>query len=152
MPKRCTPHGVPQRKSRVGVDVVRAYRFTRYGVDADTPFVMYVGQASGPLHDLLEQHRCDSAAYITACNPRSRPLADGVNARRQAALAGYLRHSGYAFWPGEGQGADAGWKAEPSFLVVGMPLQAAKALGCQWRQNAILWCGADAVPQLVLMR
>lgn len=154
MPKRLTPHGVPLRKSRVDTNVVRAYRNTRYGVDAATPFAVYVGQASGPLQCLMAQHHCHSAAYITACNPTGRCLADGQNARRQATLANFLRRSGYEFLQGQGQGqgANTHWTAEPSFLVLGMPLQAAKAVGRRWRQNAILWCGADAVPQLVFMR
>ena len=152
MPKRLTPRGVPARKSRVCADLVQAYRNTTYGVDAAAPFAVFVGQASGPLLSLMAQNECHSAAYITACNPMGRRLADGDNARRQVALAAYLRHNGYRFLHGKGQGADRRWQAEPSFLVFGIPLQMAKALGCRWRQNAILWCGADAVPQLVWMR
>ena len=152
MPKRLTPRGVPARKSRVWADLVQAYRNTPYGVAAATPFAVYVGQASGPLLSLMAQNECHSAAYITACNPMGRRLADGDNARRQVALAAYLRHNGYRFLHGKGQGADRCWQAEPSFLVSGIPLQMAKALARRWRQNAILWCGADAVPQLVWMR
>lgn len=152
MPKRLTPRGVPARKSRVCADLVQAYRNTTYAVGVATPFAVYVGQASGTLRSLMAQHQCQSAAYITACNPSGRCLTDGQNAWRQAALAEYLRRSGYVFFSGQGKGADAYWKAEPSFLVLGIPLQMAKALARRWRQNAILWCGADAVPQLVWMR
>jgi hypothetical protein len=152
MPKRFTNRGVPARKSRIGADVLQAYRATSYGVDAVTPFAVCVGQASTPLHNLMVLHQCHSAAYITACNPLGRCLGDADNARRQAALAQHLWQKGYVFFTGEGIGVDDRWAAEPSFLVLGIPLLAAKAVGHRWRQNAILWCGADAVPQLVLLR
>ncbi|UUZ49901.1 DUF3293 domain-containing protein [Massilia sp. B-10] len=44
------------------------------------------------------------------------------------------------------------WPSEPSFLVRGLSLEDASALGRQLRQNAIVWCGADLVPQLILLR
>lgn len=152
MPKRLTPHGVPSRKSRVRTDVVQAYRHAIYGVRAATDFAFYVGQTSTLLQNLMAQHQCHSAAYITACNPKGRRLADRENTRRQAVLAEYLQRSGYLFLPGEGRGADAHWKAEPSFLVLGMSVQVAKAVGRRWRQNAILWCSANALAQLLLLR
>jgi hypothetical protein len=33
-----------------------------------------------------------------------------------------------------------------------MSLEAAKKLAAQLEQNAILWCDADATPQLILLR
>lgn len=152
MPKRLTPRGVSARQTRVCADVVQAYRRTAYGVDADTPFAMAVGQASAPLQGLMARHQCHSVAYITACNPAGRVLADAANAHRQAALAAELQRCGYAFFRGEGRGVDTHWAAEPSFMVLGMPLPLAKTIGRRWGQNAILWCGATGVPQLVLLR
>jgi hypothetical protein len=40
---------------------------------------------------------------------------------------------------------------EPSFLAFGLALEASKTLGKAYEQNAIIWCGADAVPNLVLL-
>ena len=37
-------------------------------------------------------------------------------------------------------------------LILGMDLHTARAWGQQWQQNALLYCGADTVPQLVLLR
>lgn len=152
MPKRHSPRGVPASKSRISAGVLQAYRRTSYGVQTAQPFAMCVGQVSKPLQSLMTLHGCHSAAYITACNPTGRSVGNAENARRQAALAIHLRQCGYVFFQGEGRGVDTHWAPEPSFLVLGMPLQAAKVVGRRWRQNAILWCGGDAALQLVLLR
>ena len=44
------------------------------------------------------------------------------------------------------------WPPEPSYLVLGSALDAAKAIGTELRQNAIVWCGPDCLPQLILLR
>ncbi|WP_443025861.1 DUF3293 domain-containing protein [Sphingomonas sp. RB1R13] len=44
------------------------------------------------------------------------------------------------------------WAGEPSFLVLGIVFDQAKALGDQYQQNAILWASEDAVPRLVTLR
>jgi len=36
--------------------------------------------------------------------------------------------------------------------VPGLSLEASKSLGARFEQNAIVWSGADAVPQLILLR
>jgi len=41
---------------------------------------------------------------------------------------------------------------EPSLLVFGLPLETAGPLGKKLDQNAIVWCGGDAVPELILLR
>lgn len=53
--------------------------------------------------------------------------------------------------PGFGQGADGDWTPEPSFLVLGIPLETAKFLAGKYSQNAFLWCPETAVPELVWM-
>ncbi len=51
-----------------------------------------------------------------------------------------------------GQHPSNSWAGEESFLVFGVSLEAAKALGRRFEQNAIVWSAADAVPQLILLR
>lgn len=69
-----------------------------------------------------------------------------------AGIRSGLTARGLQFMPGVGVGADPKWQGEPSVLVLGLPLQHARALGTSYLQNAIVWCGEDAVPQLVLLR
>jgi len=43
------------------------------------------------------------------------------------------------------------WSAETSYRVLSILLESAKSLGNQYDPNAIVWCGSDAVPQLILL-
>ena len=43
------------------------------------------------------------------------------------------------------------WPGEDSFLVLGISLEAVKTLGRRFGQNAVLWCDATAIPQLILL-
>lgn len=51
-----------------------------------------------------------------------------------------------------GQHPSNAWAGEESFLCFGISLEAAKALGRRFEQNAIVWSAADAIPQLILLR
>jgi hypothetical protein len=51
-----------------------------------------------------------------------------------------------------GQHPSNKWPGEEIFLVLGLYFEAAKALGERFGQNAIVWCGIDAVPQLIVLR
>jgi hypothetical protein len=44
-----------------------------------------------------------------------------------------------------------GWPPKPSVLVFGLELQAAGSMGQRFEQNALLWCGGDGVPRLVVL-
>jgi hypothetical protein len=138
--------------SLVAPATVAAYRETEYRVGGQGGLVLRVGQRS---RDLLAAHSSagvDCSAFVTACNPHSAPLSAAANLERQAALAEELRRLGFAYREGIGQHPDNGWPGEPSFLVLGISLEDARALGERYGQNAIVWSGADAVPQLVMLR
>ena len=53
---------------------------------------------------------------------------------------------------GTGQHPSNRWPGEASYLIFGLTLEATKTLGTRLEQNAIVWKGTDAVPQLVLLR
>ncbi|PWF43615.1 DUF3293 domain-containing protein [Massilia glaciei] len=131
---------------------ILSYQTARYRVDAEPPFTLSVGVASEALGALYA--RCDaaSAAFITAFNPHGAPAPEADNARRDAQLEAVIKSRSLAYLPGAGHGIEGEWPAEASFLVLGIALEAAKKLGQQFEQNAIVWCGADATPVLVLLR
>ncbi len=131
---------------------VAAYAQTEYRVAGAPGFVLRVGQASAELLAAHRAHGVDCSAFLTACNPFSSQLGDEANAARQRSLAADLRARSLAFVPGVGQHPANGWPAEESFLVFGLSLEAAKALGRRHAQNAIVWSDARATPQLVLLR
>lgn len=135
----------------IPAELLTAYRETEYRVGGDPPFVLRIGEASPPLRQLHARHGVASSAFITAANPHSQPCTATFNARRQQQLATRLRALDLPFIEGEGAHPSNAWPPEASFLVLGLTLPSAKALGRQWEQNAIVYCAEDAVPRLVLL-
>lgn len=132
--------------------IVQAYRETDYRVLVSPSFSLRVDEYSAELVDLHWCHRVDCSAFVSGCNPFSRLVDEGVNRELQMALAEDLQTRGLVFIRGAGQHPSNGWPAEESFLVLGLELDAAKALGVQYQQNAIVWNGPDGVAQLILLR
>jgi hypothetical protein len=133
-------------------DTIQAYRETHYRVSGDTPTTLQVGQFNPELAALHDARQVTGSAFVTACNPFSQSLEPEVNAARQEALARELDDYGLTFIEGIGQHPTNNWPGEASFVVLGATLDIAKALGEKHGQNAIVWCGADAVPQSILLR
>ena len=131
---------------------IQAYRETDYHVHVDTPVTLNIGVANATLAALHKVHRVESSAFVTACNPFSQAIDHSANNDRQAVLAGELQQRSLSYIEGIGQHPRNGWLGEPSFLVLGLSREAAKALGHRHEQNAIVWCGQDAKPELVLLR
>jgi len=138
--------------SEIDPSTVQAYLETDYCVAAAAPFVLKTGATSAALASIYRKHRTDCCAFITACNPYSRIVGDEENAERQAELARELNQLGLTFFDGVGRHPAGGWPEEPGYLVLGLSLAAAKALGEKHRQNAVVWCGPGAIPELILLR
>jgi hypothetical protein len=139
-------------ESTLAPGLVQAYRETEYRVFGTEPLVLSVGSASPELLALYQGHKITCAAFITACNPFSQELAPHENQRRQDELAKELSQRSLNYLDGVGQPPTGEWPGEPSFLILGLELEAAKSLGQSLEQNAIVWCGANGVPELVLLR
>lgn len=138
--------------STLPAELIHAYLETEYRVHGAPGFALRVGVASPDLLALQARHGVAASAFLTAWNPESRALDPDTNAKRQALLADEIRRLGLAALPGVGQDPAAAWPGEESVLVPGLGLDAAKVLGARFGQNAIVWAGADGVPQLVLLR
>lgn len=132
----------------IPADTIAAYLAADFIVDADPPFVMHIGQRCEALA-ALGIGRC---AFITAYNPLGEPADAATNAERQQDFAHMLAQRGLSWISGAGCDPEQAWPPEPSLLVRDLSLDDAKAIGGQLRQNAIVWCGADHVPQLILLR
>lgn len=130
----------------------QAFLATAYHVFAPAPFALRIGERSDPLAALHRAHGVVASAYVTACNPCSQDLGAAANAPRMAALRAELLAAGVAFVDGEGVHPSNGWPPEPSLLVLGLTRAAARALGVRHGQDAIVWCDADAIPQIELLR
>lgn len=137
--------------TRIADHLLESYGQTDYQVYGPVPFSLKIGQPSEPLLQLYKQHRCDCAAFITACNPYSQKLAPAVNAQRHLDLMADLGSRSLTFIKGIGIGQDPAWPGEVSCLILGLALEASRVLGQKFHQNAIVWCGQDAKPELVLL-
>ena len=131
---------------------IQAYLNTNYHVHGAMPLTLNIGVANAGLAALHKTHSVESSAYVTACNPYSQAQDDSANDAQQAVLARELQQNGLTYINGIGQHPTNGWPGEQSFLVLGLSLEDVKILGARHGQNAIVWCGPDAVPELVLLR
>lgn len=141
-----------RRACAIAPATLRAYQETDYRVLGSEGFVLRIGHASAALIAAHQRHQVACSTFLTACNPFSQPAAAEVNAVRQAELVAQFEHLGLVYMEGMGQHPSNGWPGEDSFLIFGLSLRAAKALGERFEQNAFIWSGADAVPQLLLLR
>lgn len=141
-----------QFKSAIDPATLRAYEETHYRVLGDAPITLRTGHANPDLAKLHRAFGVDCSAFVTAANPFSALTDATLNAARQAALAEQLERMDLRYIEGIGEHPSGTWPGEPSFLVLGITLSDAKQLGMQHGQNAIVWCGPDTVPQLILLR
>lgn len=132
--------------------VVDAYRQTHYRVLGPNGFTLIVGQHNPALAGAHAERMVNASAFITACNPYSQPLSEADNAVRHRVLAEDLMARHFTFVEGLGEHLHNEWPPEPSYLVFGMDKAEARATGARYQQNAVIWCGPDAVPQLLLLR
>jgi hypothetical protein len=136
--------------------LVQAYRETYYQVNAGPadlpPCVLRVDEVSNSLAALHKNLGVDCSAFVTACNPWSENLVDKENVKRMDKLRQLLRTRSLRWLEGVGQHPGNLWPGEPSVLVWGLSLAAAKVLAQDFEQNTFVWSGADARPQLVLLR
>jgi len=138
--------------SDISPSLVQAYLETDYQVLSDNPFTLKVDVLCPALARLHQVHQVTCSAFVTACNPYSQQLNDTDNAKRQIELEQALIHRGFVLLNGVGQHPSNDWPGEPSYLVLGIDLDAAKILGNQFEQNAIIWSSHDAEPHLILLR
>lgn len=139
-------------ESVIAPSLVQAYTETEYMVYGDSPMILQVGKSSPALSKLYQDYALDCCVFITAWNPFSRAVDDQINNSLQARLKNDLSDQGLTFIDGIGRHPSGNWTGEPSFLVLGLPLEAAKNLGTRYQQNAVIWCGPEALPQLILLR
>lgn len=120
-----------------------------YRVHADPPFTLLVGRHSRALAELYTRYGIDCCAYLTACNPHSRLLSVAENAKRQAVLDHILRRRGIRVIEGAGCDPDGQWPDEASLLAPGLDRNTACRIGARFGQNAIVFCGPSATPELL---
>ncbi|MDH3320817.1 MAG: DUF3293 domain-containing protein [Betaproteobacteria bacterium] len=135
----------------LGSDLIVAYLGAEYVIFGEPELVLRVGEPSEALDALLGAEGADTAAYVTAANPRGRFAGQAENLLATTALLEAQREAGYACFAGEGRDPQGEWLPEPSVLVVGMSRGEAEVLGRSYGQNAIVFVEKNKAPELVLL-
>lgn len=140
-------------QSEIRIEKIEAYLATHYrvGIGPET-FVLHVGQRSSELGRLYRETGLQGALFITASNPLGRRLDDDANAMAHELLGTRLRNMSTVVIEGSGSDPNGGWPPESSFLALGIGAEDARRLGRHFRQDAVVWAGNDAIPELLLLR
>jgi hypothetical protein len=107
---------------------------------------MKIGEQSDDLRVLLGSMGVESAAFITAWNPRSEQLTDDENDDRQGMLLTDIEKIRLNYLVGYGQLDD--WQ-EYSYLVLGIDKDQATAMATRFEQNGYVWIGPAGIPELI---
>ncbi|WP_159910817.1 DUF3293 domain-containing protein [Pantoea sp. 18069] len=132
--------------------LIQAYRETDYIVHAAPDFVLHIDQPCPALAAYYARRRIAAGCVITAWNPHSQPLSHAENQTRQARLEQELQQAGWHWIRAVGAHPRNGWPPEAGCFVEDMGTEAAIEWGRRHGQNAVVWCGADAIPRLRLIR
>ena len=139
--------------TQIQPDKVRAYLATDYRLGhAAQDIVLTIGKRSDRLAALFAVKGVNCGAFLTAYNPRGTLQPEAANQLAHAQLATQLEQLGHAVIEGSGSEKGTDWPAEMSYFALGLALEPAKAMGAHFDQDAIVWVGADAEPQLILLR
>jgi hypothetical protein len=133
-------------KSGIDASLKQRYLDTDYIISDDPSLLMKVGEQSDDLRVLLGSMGVESAAFITAWNPRSEQLTDDQNDNRQGALLTEIEKIRLNYLVGYGQRDD--WQ-EYSYLVLGIDKDQATAMATRFEQNAYVWVGPAGIPELI---
>ena len=140
-------------ETTIAADKVRAYRATDYRLGHTTQdIVLAPGLRSDRLAELFASKSVTCGAFLTAFNPLGTQKSDTENDQAHAQLATVLTDLGLEFIEGSGSEVDTHWPAEKSLFALGLNCKDAIAIGRQFDQDAIVWVGDSAVPELVLLR
>ena len=140
-------------KTQIHPDKVRAYLATDYRLGhTDQDIVLNIGKKSERLAALFVGNAVTCGAFLTAYNPQGTIQSDMANAQGHAELASKLQELGLKAFEGSGREDGTDWPTEQSYFALGLALETAKTIGTHFDQDAIVWVGPDAVPQLILLR
>lgn len=135
-------------------DLIAAFLATHYRVNAsaDQYFTLRINSHSPELHSLHAANDVSSSAYLTAWNPLSEAVSPDENHAAQDALLADLKTLNVSTLTGFGLDPTNEWHGEEHILAIGLSRDIAVDLGKKYKQNALVWNGPDAVPELILLR
>lgn len=133
--------------------LIAAYQATHYQVFiAGETITLRIGAISSRLFELHKQHDVTCSGFLTAWNPYSVNVSLGGNCDAQTSLLEKLGQLKLALLPGLGIDPAGSVPGEESVLALGLTSEEAISFGNQYQQNAVVWIGNDAVPELILLK
>ena len=141
------------RATEIHPQKIHAYLATHYrvGLTDDCP-VLRIGRACLELGPLFASYDIDCAGFLTAYNPRGTQQSDLRNKASHCLLHAHLSALSLTLIEGSGSEPGTNWPAERSYFALGLTRDTASNFGRAFDQDAIVWVGADLVPQLILLR
>ncbi|MEZ5344969.1 MAG: DUF3293 domain-containing protein [Pyrinomonadaceae bacterium] len=129
-------------------DLIGSYNQAEYYIDGfENP--IRIGRGHVGVDELLDRYQCESWCFITAWNPMSVELDWEENQERNQRLKAEL--AGFEIFEGEGRDPNGEWTPEQSFLVIGIVLDKAVALGKKYDQAAILFGEKGEAAELIVL-
>ena len=127
-----------------------AYQQAVYEVDCNTERIeLHIGRHSSRLQQLLDKHKFDTWALITAFNPYSQCLSASANLLRHQNLIEYLQPLPFKTFDAWGKDEAGSWTPEKSVLIMGISRIQAREIGRKLQQNAIVYGEAKKPPELL---
>lgn len=96
----------------------------------------------------MDARAAEGAVFITAWNPFGVVASDAENLSANAALRAELMAASLTVVDGYGASIDNSWR-EDSFFACPVSKPTAVALCVRHAQNAVVFVGADGIPELV---
>jgi hypothetical protein len=139
--------------SKIEKDKIIAYQNTIYMINSDVEKIAFkIGFHSNELKNLFFFKKQTCALFITRFNPYGEMQKSEENTICNQKLFSDLKEKTKLVYNGQGADPAGEWPPEDSFLALGINLELSKELGRKYFQDAIVWIGEDAVPELVLLR
>ncbi len=142
-------------ETQIASDKVRAYRASDYrigDIGQSTDIVLSPGLHSEQLARFFLAKGVNCGALITAYNPFGLQRSDELNTSAHERLASILTELGKEIIEGSGSEEGSDWPAEKSYFALGLIREDAIGIGRLCDQDAIIWIGENAVPELILLR
>jgi len=140
-------------ETQIAADKIRAYRASDCRIDFFCEaIVLQPGLRSAQVAQLFALHAVTCGAFITAYNPQGAQRSTAENEQAHQQLLTHIESQGFRCLEGEGSEAGTDWPAEKSCFALGLGRSDAIKIGGLFGQDAIVWVGETAVPELVLLR
>ena len=139
--------------SEIAPDKIAAYHSTLYRVGSGAGAItLGIGIHAPQLHSTFKAAGAECGVVITAFNPLGEQWDHAANLAAQGRLEEHLRALAPMVLEAEGADPTGAWPPEPSFFALGINQGTAHLLGTRYRQDAVVWVGGSAIPELLLLR